>query len=196
MISQFSLKFGRVPGLAPEQISTTPVTVFVSPNNSGKSTVLSEIERFCRSGQENVLSVVLKDLTFEGLTLEETTKAIEHITQPPNAGETITPDYVIVGGRGGRQQVPLDALTQAVQNPTGNLPAFCQWFLNHGTLMLDGRSRINLVTQQPAGDLQQAPQSSFQVLFRDDVKRREVRRIVADAFGSYYVIDPTNLVHD
>jgi len=193
MISSFTLKFGRAPGLAPEQISTTPITVFVGPNNSGKSTVLSEIERICRSGQENTMFVVLNSLTFEGLTLEETMKAIEHITQPPNVGETVTPNYVIVGGRGGRQQVPLDALTQAVQNPSVNLPTFCQWFLNYGTLMLDGRSRINLVNQQPAGDLQQAPQSSFQVLFRDDVKRREVRRIVAEAFGSYYVIDPTSL---
>jgi hypothetical protein len=59
--------------------------------------------------------------------------------------------------------------------------------------MLDGRSRINLISEQPAGDLQQAAQTSFQALFRDDGRRHEVRRIVADAFGWYFVIDPTHL---
>jgi hypothetical protein len=89
--------------------------------------------------------------------------------------------------------VPLSTLSQFVQNPSTNVGAFCQWFLTHSTLILDGRSRINLVNQQGGGDLQQAPQSSFQVLFRDDAKRHEVRRIVSEAFGSYFVIDPTSL---
>ena len=39
MISNFRLKFGRAPALPPETITTTPVTVFVGPNNSGKSKV-------------------------------------------------------------------------------------------------------------------------------------------------------------
>ena len=59
--------------------------------------------------------------------------------------------------------------------------------------MLDGSSRIGLVGQQSAGDLQRPPQSSFHVLFRDDAKRHEVRRIVFDAFGRHFVLDPTNL---
>ena len=37
--------------------------------------------------------------------------------------------------------------------------------------------------------------TSFQVLFRDDKKRKEVRRIIYDAFGQYLVVDPTNLGH-
>jgi hypothetical protein len=65
--------------------------------------------------------------------------------------------------------------------------------LQYNTLILDGQSRIGLVNPQGAGDLQQAAQSSFQVLFRDDVRRTEVRRIISDAFGQYVVIDPTNL---
>lgn len=193
MISEFRLKFGRAPGLAAESISTTPVTVFVGPNNSGKSTILSEIEQICRSGQKNALAVILEDVTFGGLASEEAAQAIERLMQPPNPGEAVMPNYAIVGGRGGRQQVPIDGLTSAVQNPSTNIVAFCAWFLTYNTLILDGRSRIGLVNQQPAGDLQQVPQTSFQVLFRDDVKRREVRRIVEEAFGLYYVIDPTSL---
>jgi len=171
----------------------TPVTVFVGPNNSGKSKVLSEIEQYCRSGNKTTTSVILDDVEFVGLTAEKSAEAIEHIKQPINPGEAINVDHILIGRRGTRQQVPLGSLTQFIQNPQANLPAFCQWFLTHNTLMLDGRSRINLVNQQAAGDLQQVPQSSFQVLFRDDIKRHEVRRIVFDAFGSHFVIDPTSL---
>lgn len=193
MISNFKLKFGRAPGLNPETITATPVTVFVGPNNSGKSKVLSEIEQYCRRGSKDASAVILDDLAFSGLAADKALQAVEHIKQAPNQGEALNIDHIIVGSKYGRQQVPFNALTQVIQNPNSNLGAFCQWFLQHSTLILDGRNRINLVNQQGAGDLQQAPQSSFQVLFRDDTKRHEVRRIVNEAFGSYFVIDPTSL---
>jgi ABC-type cobalamin/Fe3+-siderophores transport system ATPase subunit len=193
LITSFQLKFGRVPGTPATPVATTPVTVFVGPNNSGKSKVLAEIEQYCRNGQKDASAVILHDLTFTGLAEEKALQAIEHIRQSPNPGESVHVDHVFVGSRHGRQQVPFRDLTQFIQNPNSNLSAFCQWFFRHSTLILDGRSRINLVNQQGAGDLQQAPQSSFQVLFRDDAKRHEVRRIVSEAFGSYFVIDPTSL---
>lgn len=193
MISKLQLKFGRASGIPATPITTAPVTVFVGPNNSGKSKVLAEIEQYCRSGQKDASAVILDDLSFCGLTEDKTLQAIEHLRQPPNPGESVLVDHIFVGSRYGRQQVPFSGLTQCIQNPSANLSTFCQWFFRHSTLILDGRSRISLVNQQHAGDLQQPPQSSFQVLFRDDTKRHEVRRIVADAFGSYFVIDPTSL---
>lgn len=193
MISSFNLKFGRAPGLPGETIATTPVTVFVGPNNSGKSKVLSEIEQYCRRGSKDASTVILDDLAFEGLTKEKALQAIAQIKQAPNPGEALNIDHIFVGSRYGRQQVPAEDLTQFVQNPQTNVGAFCQWFLMHSTLILDGRNRINLVNQQSGGDLQQSPQSSFQVLFRDDAKRHEVRRIVSEAFASHFVIDPTSL---
>jgi len=193
MISSFKLKFGRVPGAAGESIAATPVTVFVGPNNSGKSRVLAEIEGYCRSGHKDGSSVILEDLSFAGYDENRAQQAIERIRQPPNQGESLHVDHLFVGSRYGRSQVPLAQLTQFIQRPTDNISAFCQWFLTHNTLILDGRSRINLVNQQAAGDLQRPPQSSLQVLFRDDAKRYEVRRMVSEAFGTYFVIDPTNL---
>ncbi len=49
------------------------------------------------------------------------------------------------------------------------------------------------MNDQSAGDLQQPPQTSFQVLFRDDARRAELRRIIHDAFGLFFTIDPTRL---
>ena len=193
MISNFRLKFGRIPGVIGEEVATTPVTVFVGPNNSGKSKILSEIEQFCRRGQIDISAVILDSLTFLGLDEEGANLSIEQLKQPQNQGEALSLGHVIIGSRYGRDQLPLTELKQFIQNPVSNPSAFCQWYLKHRTLILDGRSRINLANQQAAGDLQQPAQSSFQVLLRDDAKRHEVRRIVSEAFGVHFVIDPTNL---
>lgn len=193
MISSFQLKFGRSPGGASECIAATPVTVFVGPNNSGKSQILREIERYCRTGQKDANDLLLAELSFSGLDPECAAQSIERIRQPPNPGEAQQVGHIFVGSRYGRQQVRLESLSQFIQAPGENVSAFCQWYLTHLTLMLDGRSRIGLVGQQGAGDLQRPPESSFQVLFRDDAKRHEVRRIVLDAFGRHFVLDPTHL---
>ncbi len=193
MISNFKLKFGRVPAAAGEPIEATPVTVFVGPNNSGKSRILAEIERYCRSGRKDGSSVILEELSFTGLNAHLAQQAVEKIRQQPNPGESINIDHLFIGSRYGRSQVPLEQLIHYVQRPSENISAFCQWFLTHNTLILDGRSRINLVNDQSAGDLQSSPQSSLQVLFRNDAKRHEVRRMVFEAFGTHFVIDPTHL---
>lgn len=195
MISSFQLKSGRAPGAAAQPIPASHVTVFVGPNNSGKSQVLREIEQFCRTGTRTTTAVVLDQIAFSGLPQVEASAAIVKLTQAPNPGESVQVGHQIIGSRGTRQQVAVANLEQFVVNPNANPQAFCSWFLTHCTLRLDGQSRIGLVNMQPAGDLQLAPQSSLQVLFRDDVKRQEVRRIVADAFNSYFVIDPTSSGH-
>ncbi|HEY4215108.1 MAG TPA: AAA family ATPase [Steroidobacteraceae bacterium] len=193
MIASFQLKFGRGSGIPSVPIPATSMTIFVGPNNSGKSRVLREIEQYCRTGQTDARAAVLGSIEFEGLAPQRAIEAIDHLKQSPNPGEALQVDHVLIGSRFGRQQVNLGQLRQVVETPASNVAAFCQWFLTHSTLRLDGQGRIGLVNTQAAGDLQSAPQTSLQVLFRDDAKRHEVRRIVAEAFGSYFVIDPTHL---
>ena len=193
MIKDIKLKFGKAPNLPSVEIVTTPVTVFVGPNNSGKSKILSEIHYRCISGQLNSMDVILSEIEFESFTLDLAKEKISKITLKPSHNEPLMPDHIIVGKGGQRHQVGKDQLLSALQNSNSQIGLFCQWYLAFNTLILDGRSRINLVNQQPAGDLQQPPHSSFQVLFRDDDKRKKVRRIIYDAFGLHFVVDPTNL---
>lgn len=193
MIKNIKLKSGRVVGASSEAIPCTPITVFVGPNNSGKSRVLAEIEAFCRTGNKNVNALVLEEIIFSGLSENAALDAIKNLTTSANPGETLHPDHTFIGSKYGRNQVNTQNLKGWVQDPSSGINAFCQYFLTHSTLLLDGRSRINLVNNQGSGDLQQSPQSSFQVLFMNDLKRKEVRRIVQEAFGTYFVIDPTAL---
>ena len=193
MIKTLRLKFGRAPRLSAETITTTPVTVFVGPNNSGKSKVLAEIHQYCTNGQRNTANVIVEQIGFETLSRESADERIRKITLRPHMNETLQPDHVIVGKRGQRQQVPRSVLLSSMLNSDADTARFCQWYLIYNTMMLDGPSRINLINDQEAGDLQQVPHTSFQALFRDNVRRTEVRRIVHDAFGAYLVIDPTRL---
>lgn len=193
MISSLQLKFGRCPDSAGETIAATPVTVFVGPNNSGKSRVLREIERFCRTGSRDANDLLLEELTFAGFDETRATQSIARIRQPPILGEAQSDGHIFVSSKYGRQQVQAASLLQCLQAPQSNLSAFCKWYLKHFTLMLDGSSRIGLVGHRPAGDLQRAAENSFQELFRDDAKRHEVRRILFDAFNRFFILDPTNL---
>lgn len=193
MITNLSLKFGRAPGVAPEQIATTPITVFVGPNNSGKSKILREIHRYCSTGQRDVGDVLVESIEFDNCSPEDAEARVQRVTLPRRATEAMNLDHVIVGKRGVRNQVPRERLLSSMQNANTDARHFCPWYLSFNTLILDGQSRINLVGQQAAGDLQQEAHSSFQVLFRDNTKRAEVRRIIRDAFGLHVVIDPTHL---
>ena len=123
VISTLQLKFGRAPGMPAESIATTPVTVFVGPNNSGKSKVLTEIEQFCRIGRKDASAVILEELTFAGLTPDKALNAVEHLKQAPNPGESVQADHIFIGSRYGRHQVRLANLMEFVQNPSANLHA-------------------------------------------------------------------------
>ena len=193
MIKDIILKFGRAEGLEPETISAMPITVFVGPNNSGKSKILTEIHQFCNNGNRNANNVIIDSIElspFDNVMIED---IIENVELKPNPGEAVHPNHIFVGKRGQRNQVPLEQFKKTLRTPNAHPEQTCQWFLKYNTLILNGNNRINLVKEQNAGNLQQQVQTSFQALFRDDDKREEVRRIIFEAFGQYLVIDPTNL---
>jgi hypothetical protein len=193
MISSLHLKFGRTPGSAGVNIPVTPITVFVGPNNSGKSRVLWEIGQFCRTGIRDERALIFDKLEFSALPNEEIEQSIDRIKQPPGPNELLQAGNIIIGTRAGRNHLPLDLLRRYMANPGTSPTEFCQWYLKHSTLSLDGPNRIALIAEQQAGDMQMPPQTSFQILFRNDAKRQEVRRVVSEAFGLYFVLDPTGL---
>ncbi|MCH7501661.1 MAG: AAA family ATPase [Nitrospinae bacterium] len=193
MIRNIKLKFGRATGVPAESIQTTPITVFVGPNNSGKSKILEELNQYCMSGQRNTTNVIIDQIEFESFSETLSAQKVDHVTLKPNPSEVLPPEHIIVGKKGHRQQINRQQLINALINSNASAPQFCQWYLSYNTLILNGQNRINLINSQNAGDLQQPPQTSFQVLFKDNAKRSEVRRIIFDAFGIYFVIDPTSL---
>lgn len=193
MIKSLKLKFGRAPGQPQEVVKATPITVFVGPNNSGKSKILQELHRFFGNGQQSTTDLILEHVEFDSLSENQVQAELARISLPPHRSESVNPENIIVGKHGQRQHVNRIRLIDALKDSNRHSNIFAQWYLAHQTLILNGPSRIKLIDQQPAGDLQQLAQTSFQVLFRDNARRAEVRRIILDAFGLQFTIDPTNL---
>lgn len=192
MIESLSLKFGSAPEQAPLSLQLAPVTIFVGPNNSGKSKVLKEIDRFCRKGHGHAQDVILSGLDFKGLDGEHATRFRDRVTLRPKKGEKVRDEQTVVGKGGTRHIVGQGALDGWIQNPNQDARHFCSLILTLYTLMVDGRNRIGLASDQTRADLQTSPTNHLDILFRDDEERNEVRRILHEAFDKYFVIDPTH----
>lgn len=193
MTKEMKLKFSHGPSVAPENINLTPVTVFVGPNNSGKSKILSEIHQLCMTGTQPTTNAILDLITFDEFTPDSAKQHIAELKLTPRKNEALPADHIVVGKWNERIITPYITLTSSLQKPNINQNNFCRLYLRSKTLILDGKNRIDLVKEKPATDLQSPPNTSLQTLFTDDKKREEVRRIVHEAFGSYLVVDPTNL---
>jgi predicted ATPase len=133
VIKKIKLKFGKAPNLPSIEIATTPVTVFVGPNNSGKSKVLSEIHYLCTSGQLNSMDVILSAIEFDSFPLELAQEKIKKITLQPNHNEVISSEHLLVGKGSWRNQIKEQVLLNALQNTnnarSNQVNLFCQCIL-------------------------------------------------------------------
>lgn len=193
MIKNIQLKSGRALDTEKTNVDALPITVFVGPNNSGKSQILREINQFCMDGNDNSNNKIIDRIEFVAIQENAIEDTINKIKLEPHFNEMVYSDHILVGRNGERQQVHLPEYKNALMNPNARVSQFCNLYLKYSTLILNGNNRINLINTQSAGNLQDPPHSSFQMLFRDDEKRAQVRRIIYEAFEKYLVIDPTNL---
>lgn len=198
MIEKIKLKSGSSQGQPNLEFDITPITIFVGPNNSGKSRVLIEIENFSRRTHGQANDLVLDKLTFASFSQNEIEEEITRIESVPNVGENIHPGHVLLSkinpqNNGAiRIQVNRQGLINEAQNPN-NRQGHYEQFLNMYTMRLDGTNRLNLLAEQNAGDFQKTPANHLAHLFINNELREEVRRIIHEAFGKYYVVDPTNI---
>jgi AAA15 family ATPase/GTPase len=192
MIKDIKIQFGSHPEGEKLLIETSPVTVFVGPNNSGKSKLLTEIKQFTENGTKNHTFKLIDDVSFNSLDEHQRIEEISRHTITPNTNERVNQGMILFGDGRVRNQVQEQIPNQILTNPNAQKNQFCTYYLSYKTLKLDALNRISLIKQQPLGDLQASPSNNLAILFEDDEKRIEVRRIIKDAFGLYFVLDPTN----
>lgn len=190
MLESFTLKFTEHQDLV---LPAAGITIFVGPNNSGKSLVLKEIERAFNEHPFPNNTLILRDYEVNWVADSELNAALskyEHDGNAPIGHKTIGR----INPSGGREAVNMN-VDQFV-NVGRNRSEKNWWatqFLKWGVLRLDGRSRFNLTNDQSAGDLLQPPQNILSHLFQNEAARTKVRELIYDAFGLTFSIDPTNL---
>ena len=191
-----TLTFKASPGLAEE---TSPVTVIVGPNNSGKSMALREIMHWVQGEdrEREVVDEVEVEWPSDAEAVLEELRPFE--TQPPagepaQANSIMLAPFKVEGGGQGRywlQKGPLE--NQLRQTADQSAPSWLRsQVLKCFAARLDGRTRFDLMQPGPFHDLQEPPQHHLSALFLDDPLRLRVREMVEKAFpGHYFVIDPS-----
>lgn len=188
MLDSISLKFTEL--AEPLRVPAQGVTVFVGPNNSGKSLVLREIEQDI-SSHANVATKLLDDIEIVWLNEEQLEKDLENLTKKAPLGTS--PDHVYLGRFNPNGN--LDAHTVAHQQLRDmmrthqNRRWVASQFLRYFLIRLDGRTRFELTNDRPRGDLLGRAQNMLMHLFQDKDARKRVRNIIFDAFGVYFTAE-------
>jgi NAD(P)-dependent dehydrogenase (short-subunit alcohol dehydrogenase family) len=214
MLRSILLQFGSAASGEPLRFEPGPMTIFVGPNNSGKSLTLQEIEDFIESGGRAphiILDRIELDLPswkeVERLLLERRlddapSRSVREgwirVSRLKPVGEHVKKRQTDTAEPPGERLVSLDSVSRALAGDTlqpGDAGVLFRDVVSLFTLRLDGRTRLALTLPRPAGDLQEHPSNFLMALFKNDEARRRIRELTADAFGMHFVIDPTGVTH-
>lgn len=188
MLETISLKFTEL--TEPLRVPAQGVTIFVGPNNAGKSLILREIEQDLTSHQK-ITSKILDD--FEIVWLDDAALSEDISGLKKRSAESRSPDYIYVGrfnpdGTVDGQDVPHATLKSFMKERREKRWLTSQ-FLRFFLIRLDGRTRFALTNDQPRGDLLIRAQNMLMHLFQNDDDRKRVREIIFEAFGIYFTVE-------
>jgi ABC-type cobalamin/Fe3+-siderophores transport system ATPase subunit len=191
MLESIALKFTEL--AKPLVVPTQGVTVFVGPNNSGKSLALKEVEQYFQH-HEKFTTKIVEDFKIIWPTEEQATRDIEALAQkhPHNREDHFYLGRFNPAGEHESVEHHKSGLIAHLKNQE-NYRWIASQFYRFFTIRLDGRTRFELTNDRSQGDLL-APQAQNVLahLFRDGELRKQVRDVVYDAFNLYFVIDPTD----
>jgi energy-coupling factor transporter ATP-binding protein EcfA2 len=193
-LTQLRFHAGPTPGGGPLDVTPGVVTLLVGPNNSGKSRALSELSQWASGGQ--LPAVVLANAEVQWPTFDEARVLLgSYVQSDPRPSVFRVAAPAVTGGSGGQDETDL-GLIQSTFDPAlvgdpERQSLRRRFTLRYFTALWTGRERFALASDQQLTDLLQPPQNHLQVLFRDDVLRARLSTLIHDAFGLYFVLDPT-----
>jgi hypothetical protein len=188
---------GVVPGAPGANLDLGPVTVFVGPNNSGKSLALRELLQWASQGAEpsqpwpggRVLAAVVGAWPPNEAALDEFLRPwevhsddgtdhrlIRTMSVEPAPGPGMGGSGVMSVRRFGRYGESLEEYCR-----TAILPVF--------TVLLDGRSRFNLSEPRQMTTLREPAGNHFMALVRDRDLYERVDTEILEVFGYHLVVD-------
>lgn len=203
MIEKISFKFGSYSTNSYLELDVTPITIFVGPNNSGKSKSLIEIENFCRTGKINSKNLIFDEILYSTNNRKDFTNELKEIEIEPNNNDDIKSDETILSklnpqtNEVKRFKINKDHIIDEAISKNASVSMYSSSlysrYIDIFTIRLDGTNRLNLLSEKNAGDLQKTPTSNLSQLFQRDDLRLKLRNIIFEAFNKYLVIDPTNI---
>lgn len=203
MIDFLNFNFGSKNETDNLKLKPSPITIFVGPNNSGKSRALIEIENYCRNGKVSRSNVIFNDIKLSPQEESIFREEVKKLEIKPDAGENIKHGHTVLSklkpqtNEVKKLTLDFEQLVNEATSPdpskSGYVMPLYPRLLDIFTLRLDGTNRLNLLKEKDAGDLQKTAQNNLAQLFKNDFLRKQLRDIVYEAFGKYLVVDPTHI---
>lgn len=193
-IKNLVFKAGRSAGGDPLTFSPKHITLFIGPNNGGKSRALMDLQHnWAPTGHYD--PVIFAAVDTSPISEEEFRDKLQKLERPKLAGENSSPDTIALQGRGGRQIVHLSILKSGLStSPDVNSRQYAaQHFLRHFFINLDGTGRLQLANPAMAEPIGQNPTTTVSTLFQNDEIRSRLSHVTKAAFNQFLVIDPTQM---
>lgn len=196
MLNNLKLRFGSSAGQPVLDFDPRPITIFVGPNNSGKSALLREID----SSLENpgAATQILDSISPRPITQAEIDEIVTARGQIQSApGQPLL--YHVTRLKPGPGQGPgVGGLSFERDNDgqwTWRDPSVGPAATNRAasllTVFLDGKTRLSLLDNAPAASLHMPPQNHLAALFRNDAARARIAQLTNEVFGEFLTVDPT-----
>ena len=186
LIEEITFKAGASPGGPPLVVKPSHLTVFVGPNNVGKSLALREIEGLLLTpGYQQRVIASVQPRTFESAAdLESFLSRMAFERDDEHLRFSV---FTQTSGQMAVHNVHL----RLIKSEFNNGPWVRQQLARTSVLRLDGTTRLSLMAERQASDFLRPPQNLLTSLFQNDKARRRLSEITWTAFGSHVAIDPT-----
>jgi ABC-type cobalamin/Fe3+-siderophores transport system ATPase subunit len=185
MLENIAIKFGAKSGSPPLTLDLVPsITVFVGPNNSGKSALLGELFRHFSSAEDLAHTKILASAKFSSLNPPDIDQLIESIKRPSELDEHVSSGNIPVSVNGSMIQISNPSFINALSNPANDINSFCHYYLKYFILNMTGAVRLGLLQNSAMGALNK-PTTTLDRLYTDDARRTKWQRVIVDALGLY-----------
>jgi ABC-type cobalamin/Fe3+-siderophores transport system ATPase subunit len=193
-INQIRFKAGEATHSSGLSVRPGSTTVFIGPNNGGKSRALAEILH-ALAPTSLMSSKVIADADVTEISDAEFVSKLSKIQVSKLPNDSADVGIVAVAGRGGRQSFAKEYVRAAFR-PNADVSQrqyAAQHFLRYFIVNLSGSDRLSLAGPSPAEPVGAVASTTIAHLLGNNQLRRELSELVFKAFGQYLVIDPTQM---
>lgn len=186
---------GSTPSGPPLTIEPKQITVFIGPNNGGKSTTLRELYSYFNYDNRTEYITVSR-ISTSRITLNAAKEKINSLKSYSNEG--LPASNVSLNWMGHAESVSINYLMSQIEAYTEHDSLeglderfITNWLLRPFALNLNGETRLQLVNPQHSLDLLDRPHSTIGRIFINDELRRRLCKVINEAFQLHLTINPT-----
>lgn len=192
-IDQITFGAGKVPGADPLNFHPNRITIFIGPNNGGKSKALAELQHSI-SPVTGYTNKVISHAKRSKIEEKELDAKISRFSRPKRLGDDPSPSSIVIEGHGQRTLLDYSYLRNNI-NSLDDISKlqYTSNLLRLFYLSLGGGNRLSLADPVQAEPVGSPANTTIARIFGNDSLREKISSIVYKGFKQYLVIDPTQL---